>query len=333
MDVIKLNIVGIPFRKDLEGHVDEFLAEAVGRAMTIRPESANDNDKKAVRAYDWIGRFVGYVSKNDLPDAWGALRCTEKLKLRGMVVASCVKHHCVTFECVVDGYQGPAADLYPQQPFLEWTYTGPVLNLPEEFDNLAYMSEEIKDRLNERDDWGDEDLKDFLTLTERFAQQSKFDISGEMSDYREELIRNLTATDMEEFTDIADELTMTSGRTGRETMNGGVLDFWTRQILSDETRKHLMVHHREYNREKVELQLELFPQSMYFEWQSCPERFVSKLYYMHIPRKVIWRLVSGIAFVEMEKAIALKAEAEKAEKENRNIFITGDHGQYVEKSK
>jgi succinate dehydrogenase / fumarate reductase flavoprotein subunit len=73
-----------------------------------------------------------------------------------------------------------------------------------------------------------------------------------------------------------------------------------------------MVHQREFNAQSVENELELFPDSMYFEWKSAPERFVSKLYYMHIPRQVIWSFVSGIAFVEMNKAIAQKAEAEKA---------------------
>jgi hypothetical protein len=119
--------------------------------MTLRPESANDNDKVAVRAYDWFGRHVGYVSNSDLPDAWGALRCTEHNKLRGMIVSSNIKHPCIKFECVVQGYKGPATDLYPQKIFLEWKYTGPVLDIPEEFDNLIYMRDEIIDRLAERD--------------------------------------------------------------------------------------------------------------------------------------------------------------------------------------
>ncbi len=332
MSIIELKIVGIPYRKDLNGQVDEFLAEAEGRTMTIRPESSNDNDKVAVRAYDWVGRFVGYVSKNDLPKAWGALRCTDKLKLRGLIVATCIEHPCITFECSVPGYKGPATDLYPQKPFLDWKYSGPVLNLPEEFDNIAYMREEIKDRLDEREDWSDEDLEFFLELAYRFVRLSKYDISGEMSDYRKELITNLKAADCDDFAALVDELTMTESRTGRETMNGGVLEFWTNQMQSKETRKHLMVHQQEYNAEKVEKELEQFPESMYFEWKSNPELFVSKLYYMHIPRQVIWFLVSGIAFVEMEKAIALKAEADKSGKQKQNIILTGDHATYNENS-
>lgn len=330
MSIIKLKIVGLRFSKDLNGQVGEFLDEASGRAMTIRPETSNDNDKVAVRAYDWIGRFVGYVAKNDLPTAWGALRCTEKLKLRGLVVTTCIEHPCVTFECMVDGYQGPATDLYPQKPFLDWKYSGPVLNVPDEFDNIAYMREEIKDRLDEREDWDDEDQEFFLELANRFVRLSKYDISGEMSDYRQELIRNLKAADCDEFAALIDELAMAESRTGRETMNGGVLEFWTNQMQSTKTRKHLMVHQQNYNAENIEKELEQFPESMYFEWQSNPERFVSKLYYMHIPRQIIWLFVSGIAFVEMEKAIALKAQAEKAEKQKRSIIFTGDNATYNE---
>ena len=84
MSVIQLHIVGIPYRKDIAGHVSEFLAEAPGHAMTIRPQNGNDHDKTAIRAYDWQGRFVGFVSQKDLPIAWGAFRDSGKKSLRGM---------------------------------------------------------------------------------------------------------------------------------------------------------------------------------------------------------------------------------------------------------
>lgn len=330
MSVILLHIVGIPYRKDLDGHVSEFLAEAPGHAMTLRPESANDNDKVAVRAYDWLGRHVGYVSNSDLPDAWGALRCTEHNKLRGMIVSSNIKHPCIEFECVVQGYKGPATDLYPQKIFLEWKYTGPVLDIPEEFDNLIYMRDEIIDRLAERDEWDDEAKANFIQLAKRFAANLKYDISGEMSDYRSRLIEMLTDMGDGEFQEVIDELTMSSGRTGRETTCGSVLDFWKEQMQSAETRKRLMVHHRRYDVKTVENELEQFPEEMYFEWKANPERFVSKLYYRHIPREVIWRFVSGIAFVEMMSAKAKKAEEEKAKREKRTVIMTGDNSSYTE---
>lgn len=330
MKVIKLNIVGLPYRKDLKGHIDEFLVEAPGQAMTLRPESANDNDKVAVRAYDWQGRHVGYVSSADLPRAWGALRCCEHNKLRGMIASSNTKHPCIVFECVVQGYKGPATDLYPQKMFLDWQYTGPVLNIPEEFDNLLYMRDEIIDRLAERDEWDDDAERHFIELVKRFANNLKYDISGEMSDYRCRLIEMLAEIGGSEFQEIIDELKMSTGRTGRETTCGRVYDFWKEQMQSAETRKHLMVHHWRYDVREVERELEQFPEEMYFEWKADPERFVSKLYYRHIPRKVIWRFVSGIAFVEMMNARAKKADEEKAKREKRNIIMTGDNASYIE---
>jgi hypothetical protein len=308
MNIIKLDIVGIPHRKELKGHVSEFLAEAPGKSMTLRPESANDNDKVAVRAYDWTGRHVGYVSSADLPRAWGALRCCEHTKLRGMIVSSDIEHPCIGFECVVKGYKGPATDLYPQKMFLDWKYTGPVLDIPEEFDNLLYMRDEIIDRLAEREEWDDDDERYFIELAKRFAANLKYDISGEMSDYRCRLIEMLTELGDGRLQEVIDELKMSGGRTGRETTYGRVLEFWKEQMQSAETRKHLMVHCRHYDVKQVEKELELFPEELYFVWKANPERFVSKLYYRHIPREVIWRFVSGIAFVEMMNACAKKAE-------------------------
>ena len=151
-----------------------------------------------------------------------------------------------------------------------------------------------------------------------------------MSDYRQHLIQKLEDIGRYEFQEIIDELTMSVGRTGRETSCGSVLDFWNEQMQSADTRKHLMVHQQEYDAKRVEKELEAFPESMYFEWKANPERFVSKLYYRHIPRDVIWRFVSGIAFVEMKHAIAKKAEEEKAKREKRNVIMTGDNASYIE---
>ena len=98
MDVIQLHIVGFPYRKDIEGHVSEFLAEAPGHAMTLRPHPGNAHDKQAIRAFDWQGRFVGFVSQRDLPVAWGALRSSGSQSLRGMIVSTNIEHPCALFE-------------------------------------------------------------------------------------------------------------------------------------------------------------------------------------------------------------------------------------------
>lgn len=308
MNIIQLHIVGFPYRKDIEGHVSEFLAEAPRHAMTLRPHLGNDHDKLAIRAFDWLGRFVGYVSQNDLPVAWGALRSGGSQSLRGMIVSSNIEHPCALFECVVRDYAGPATTLYPQRPFLDWQYSGPILNLPDELDNLDYMMDEIRDRLAEQHEWSDEDLHDFTVLVERFAKCSKYDISAEMNDYRRSLISKLRDSKIEELNEVTEELEMAFGRTGRETMGGEVLDFWMHQMQSKETMRQLMVHRREYDAAVIERELEQFPESMYYVWKENRDLFVSKILYMHIPREALWRFVSGIAYVEMAKPVARRID-------------------------
>ena len=100
LDVIQLHIVGFPYRKDIVGHVSEFLAEAPGHAMTLRPHPGNAHDKQAIRAFDWQGRFVGFVSQRDLPVAWGALRSSGSQSLRGMIVSTNIPVRCSSAWCV-----------------------------------------------------------------------------------------------------------------------------------------------------------------------------------------------------------------------------------------
>ena len=156
--------------------------------------------------------------------------------LRGYVVSSNIEHPCALFECKVPEYDGPVTTLYPQKPFLDWTYSGPILNLPDELDNTDYMMGEIDDRWAERQAWSDEDLHDFVMLTERFARCSKYDISAEMNDYRRRLIVALRDSKLEALNDVTEELGMASGRTGRETMGGEVLDFWKPVMYNPQNR-------------------------------------------------------------------------------------------------
>ena len=74
MKPLQLHIVGFPYCKDIVGHVSEFLADAPDHCMTLRPQRNNEVDSHAIRAYDWEGRHVGYVSSVELGQAWGALQ-------------------------------------------------------------------------------------------------------------------------------------------------------------------------------------------------------------------------------------------------------------------
>jgi hypothetical protein len=305
--MFKIHIVALPYW-DVSECLGEFLAEAEGRAMTLRPDPANEYDANAVSAYDWQGRHVGYVASYDQKEAWQALRGSGRQSLRGRVAEVNSVHNCLLFECGVETL-GEVEDLYPATSYLEWTYTGPRLKPTQEMVALDYMMDEISERLDEYEGWSDEEWENFSTLTIRFCTLSRYDLSGEMSDFRRRLCLRLMETDEERFYELTEELRMAFGRAGRESQGGEVLSYWMRLISEPKTIKALLVCRQKYDVDEVKRELETFPESMYEEWLENKEDFVTKLLYMHIPREVLWQLVSGIAFVE---AVSARREMESA---------------------
>ena len=125
-----------------------------------------------------------------------------------------------------------------------------------------------------------------------------------MNNYRRRLIVELRDSKLDGLNEVTEELEMAFGRTGRETMGGEVLDFWMNQMQSTGTIRQLAVHRHEYDVTAIEHELEQFPESMYYVWKENRDLFVSKILYLHIPREALWRLVSGIAYVEMVRPTA-----------------------------
>lgn len=307
----RLHIVGLPFY-EVGDCLGDFFAEAMSRAMTLRPEPTNVFDSNSICAYDWQGRKVGYVSHRDQREAWQALLGSGRRSLRGRIYAVDAEHKCVMFECRV-GTLGEVPDLYPQGVFHDWVYTGPVLRPTQEMVTLEYMMDEICDRMSERDHWGDTELNDFTALLMRFCHLSKYDLSGDMSDYCRRISIELQQTGNDHLTSLADELMVASGRAGRETHGGEVLDYWMRVLYDEKALRQLMVHRYEYDLETIHKQLCAFPHSMFNEWVENRENFVCKLRYMHVPREVLWRLISGIAFYEAVTARIKEQKKQTAE--------------------
>ena len=86
--------------------------------------------------------------------------------------------------------------------------------------------------------------------------------------------------------------------------------------------------------EKVHEQLLAFPEAMYEEWLENRERFVTKLLYMHIPREVLWRFISGIAFYEAmtarNKAISEEKKQTETCDEESPVQLSTAKGQKID---
>ena len=312
MKILKIHIVGLPYCEDIEDCVAEFLEEAPGRTMTIRAQRDNEVDSNAIRAYDWQGRHVGFVSSNDLPEAWGALLASGSKSLRGTVSLTNREHPCAVFESVVNETFEPADERFSQKRFLDWHYDGPVLELPVVFNDLDYLMEEIDVRMYRIEEMSDEEKGDFICLLFRFIEKSVFDISAEMEDFIRKTRTRLMEYDIEDFEELAEKMSLLIGRKGRGTKCGALLEFWMSHLRSEVMGRRLLVYRERYDVKKIEKELKEFPDDLYSEWLVNPNSFVSKIYYKHIPREVLWHFVSGIAFVEAVKAAIRKEERGEA---------------------
>ena len=292
----ELRIVALPYY-EVGASLDGFMSEAPGRAMTLRPEPTNVVDAHAIRAYDWQGRHVGYVAHHSQQLAWLLLRGSGRHSLRGTVTDVDKVHKCVIFECSVETV-GEVQELYPPGPFLDWTYTGPVLKPTPERSKLEYMTEELCERLDERASWNDRQQEDFAVLMEQFCQLSQYDLSAEMADYRRRLFLRLKGTGHSELSRLADELQMSVGRMGRSLNGGDVHHYWMNILTATDNASGLMPSCKGYDAEEVRAQLEEFPEGLYDVWLLNRGQFIQRVLYMHIPYDVLWKLVSGIAFVE-----------------------------------
>lgn len=333
MSAVKLHIVALPYY-EAGKCLSEFLTEAQGRAMTLRPDPANDVDVNAICAYDWQGRHVGFVARHDLEDAWQTLRGSGRRSLRGYVCEVIADHKCVVFECHVKTL-GEVVDLFPQAPYLQWNYTGPVLKPMQEMATLDYMMDEITERLDECESWKNAEFDDFVALCMRFCGLSKYDLSGEMSDYRRRLCLRLMETKDDKLLPLVSELKMTYGRAGRESQGGEVMDYWIRVLSDINIVRSLLVHRQEYDLEQIHKQLVQFPEAMYEEWLENREHFVTKLLYMHIPREVLWRFISGIAFYDTmtarNKACEEQMQNEIGEVDVKSpVFLNKAKGQKID---
>ncbi len=293
----QLHIVGLPYY-DVGIDLDEFFDKIGDDArLTLRPEPNNPVDALAIRAYDTTGRHVGYVAQPDKPLAWSLLRLLGRKSLRGRATEVNREHRCIIFGCEAEPVT-TILSIYPKEEFTAWAYSGPLIPMTDEMGRLEYMRDEIADRLEAGEVKTAKERETFMALVERFCETSKFDISGDMSDYRRRLARQLQEHDMSE---LSRRLKREDGHAGRESIGGEVLDYWMRVLTEPSVTRGMLESRKRYDRRAIVEELKCFPQGLYTTWCEAPRLFVSRALYLHIPREVLWRLASGIVFAELTK--------------------------------
>lgn len=291
MAIYTLHIVALP-HWELKDCLDEFYAEAMGQSITLMQDIANDVDDKAVIAYDWLGRHIGFVTRSERLMALEMLLQQGKNSLHAVVREMDTEHHALYVEVESD-WDGKMYGLPLNNDYESWHYTGPRMKPTRELYNLHYMMSEIMYRLN------DDEIKDrvgFKGLMQRFCKFTKLDITAEMADYRNQLKAKLRDKGLDDFAKMVE---LENGHAGRESSNGVVKDYWLNMLTSQGRGSKLYAEREKHSVAEIERQLMEFPDDLYNTWVNNRDQFVAKVYYMHIPKQVLWGFLSGIAFVEM----------------------------------
>jgi len=322
-----LHIVALPYldlkpwfeASDTE-RIAAFYDEAMGRTFTFRVSEANNVDVKAVIAYDWKGRRVGYVKDNERMMALAMMSHSGRKSLRGRVAVVNAEHKCLTVEVQSD-WDGKQFEMGLDETFLKWHYSGPMMKETEEMESLCFMMDEIDERLEEMELWTETDWADFHDLMENFCRVTKLDISAEMINYRKQLTRKLEEKGMKE---LAFKVELENGHAGSGSKAGDVKDYWLHLLTSQGKGSRLYAEREKYCVADIENELKEFPDNLYNTWVNKSDQFVAKVYYMHIPKQVLWGFLSGIAFVQMmrggdsgkdkERSFTLKEIASYCEK-------------------
>lgn len=302
MATFDLHIVALPYldlkpwfeASDTE-RIAAFYDEAMGRTFTFRVSEANNVDVKAVIAYDWKGRRVGYVKDSERMMALAMMSHSGRKSLRGRVAVVNAEHKCLTVEVQSD-WDGKQFEMGLDETFLKWHYSGPMMKETEEMESLCFMMDEIDERLEEMELWTETDWADFHDLMENFCRVTKLDISAEMINYRKQLTRKLEEKGMKE---LAFKVELENGHAGSGSKAGDVKDYWLHLLTSQGKGSRLYAEREKYCVADIENELKEFPDNLYNTWVNKSDQFVSKAYYMHIPKQVLWGFLSGIAFVEM----------------------------------
>lgn len=292
MAVHRLHIVALPYH-DVKGCLDEFYAEAKGRYVKLRHEESNPYDSNAVMVFDWKIRRIGYVQSSECALALEMMRLSGKGNLRALVTEVNSEHNCLTVEVVSD-WDGKQIALPQNYDYEGWVYSGPTMLKPQIMDEIYFEMDDIEDNIDSI--VSEEDADYVRALIEKFCMHTKYDISAEMIDFRKQLKKRLE--DKELYVE-AEMVGREEGHAGRDVSEGEVKDFWMRILTSHDRKSSLYAEREKHDVNEIRKQLKAFPNGLYEIWVNSPDEFVSKAYYMHIPKLVLWKFMSGIAFVEM----------------------------------
>jgi hypothetical protein len=287
---IRIDVVGLS-HWDVRDRWKEYAAEAVGKQLTFVPEPENVKDPYAVRAREG-SLHIGYVAVSDLDMFYQALKGSGKKRLRGTVVESFPEPALLNVECEVDSVDWDY-EPFSDKPYENWHYEGIPL-MPQKLLKLQDLADDLTDELEAP--VCDASRERVLGLTKQLVETNPFDLSREMTRTRYRIERLLSQREDPELRELTTKLRQQKGLLMSHETRDEVARYLFIELPTKLRQKGFERSHYTYDNrlDQLEALLRSFPFQLYDKFQNDPVDFLREVYYNHVPRHLLFQLLSGI---------------------------------------
>ena len=284
---------------------EELLREAAGCIVLLVRERENV-DPNAVRVH-FRAEVAGYVCAQEAPLVAGVMDATSRDSLPGRVTGTVTEpYYKLKVTCSLPSTEDSSSkDLEQNKQYEQWEYSGPVMPLSEDEKQLQGAMEYLGYVLMEQLPWdsqAEENLSKFLTF-------HRLDCSDETFRFRGSLLRFLSGSHSEEAARLEAELHELSRHEFFDGLARRLSELYQTTEFADMMRRtgHL-------NTDQLADQLLAFPGDLAVMKIRDMNYFARRLYYVHPPRHVLRRFLSGLALQDFVKhnGVGMGGSAAKA---------------------
>ena len=275
--------------------LEQFLQTALGKRLFLKKEPANEHDPLAIAAYQGINK-IGYVSSTSKKDAWAGIIGCGKPMLAGEIVAVSTDPIYLTFEADVIQL-GDVSEIYSGNELESWVYSGPLLPVLDEQEMVETAAYELLELIavGEESDEADEVFNVFMKLT-------RFDLSGEMSDLRSQILSAMEQSPKQRWQQAAKELRRLCNQFGGNHLKRELADYVTSTLPASREAQRMMKRARQVDTAQICRELEALPSGFYNDFLTDPTLFVSRLMYAHVSRRKVKEILSALTIMQLSSA-------------------------------
>ena len=300
MEKIRVDVVALQ-HCDVRDYWKGYATEAVGKELILQRQKENVMDRFAIRARE-KALHVGFVAVPDQVVVYQAMKGSGGQRLRGKVVESNPEPPVLTVEAEVKNVDWNYSP-YDDNSYKDWHYDGISL-IPKKVEQLGDLASDIIDELES----GVENRDTLQKMVAQLLKTNLYDVSCEMTAARYRIERLLAQQEDEKLRESAVEMRHQKGMLMRHIYRDKVARYLFITMPQQLRQKDLEKCHYTFDNrlDELEAQLRSFPFHLYDKFLSDPVDFLREVYYNHVPREHLFKLLSGIVLMILKGRVSIK---------------------------